>query len=43
MIITCRYDTIDTNDENMKIIKKYTEIGVIKKFKVTDFDDKEFN
>ncbi len=36
-------DSLDTNDENMKIIEKYAELGVIKKFKVTDFDEYEFN
>ena len=36
-------DSLDTNDENMKIIKKYTELGVIRKFKITDFEDDEFN
>ena len=35
--------SLDTNNENMEIIKKYTELGVIKKFKVIDFDGDEFN
>ena len=32
-------NSLDTNEENMKIIEKYTKLGVIKKFKVTDFND----
>src|SRR6266542_5024791 len=28
-------NSLEMNDENMKIIKKYTELGVIKKFQVT--------
>ena len=35
--------SLDTNFENMQIIKKYIGLGVIKKFKVTNFDDDEFN
>ena len=27
-------DTLDTNDENMKIIKKYINLGTVKKFEV---------
>ena len=34
--------SLDTNEENMEIIKKYTKLGVIKKFKVTDLYDDEF-
>ena len=29
---------LHTNDENMEIIKKYTKLGAIKEFKVTNFD-----
>ncbi|RIA97845.1 hypothetical protein C1645_871085 [Glomus cerebriforme] len=36
-------DSLDTNPKNMKIIEKYIKLGVIKRFKVTDFDDDEFN
>ncbi|RIA83580.1 hypothetical protein C1645_833601 [Glomus cerebriforme] len=46
LIIVNNYtNNLDVNDENMKIIlNKYTELGVIKKFKVKDFDyDEEFN
>jgi hypothetical protein len=35
-------NSLDTNDENMKIIEKYIKLGVVKKFKVTDFNDVEF-
>jgi len=35
-------NSLNTNNENMKIINKYTELGVIKKFKVINFDDDEF-
>ena len=40
-LVITNYDTnsLDTNDENMEIVKKYTKLGVIKKFKVTDFND----
>ncbi|GBC10101.1 hypothetical protein RclHR1_09330006 [Rhizophagus clarus] len=31
------------NYENMEIIKKYIKLGFIKKFKVTNFDDVEYN
>ena len=31
------------NDDNIEIIKKYTKLGVIKKFKVSDFEDVEFD
>ncbi|RIA80895.1 hypothetical protein C1645_865948 [Glomus cerebriforme] len=36
-------NSLHTSDENMKIIEKYTKLGVIKTFKVTDFEDDEFN
>ena len=42
LVIIKRRNSLDTNDENMKIIKKYTKLGVIKKFKVTDLYDDEF-
>jgi len=28
-------NSLEMNDENMKIINKYTELGVVKKFEVT--------
>jgi len=28
--------SLDTNNENMKIIEKYIKLGVIKRFKVID-------
>jgi hypothetical protein len=31
--------TLDSYDENMEVIRKYIKLGVIRKFKVTDFDD----
>ncbi|PKC70344.1 hypothetical protein RhiirA1_454910 [Rhizophagus irregularis] len=39
-IIRCENDktSLDTDHENMKIIEKYIKLGVIKKFKITDFD-----
>ncbi|CAB4414020.1 unnamed protein product [Rhizophagus irregularis] len=38
-IVKCEEDdSLDTNHENMKIIEKYTKLGVIKKFKITDFE-----
>jgi hypothetical protein len=36
-------NSLDKNDDNMEIIKKYVKLGVIKNFKVTDFEDKEYN
>jgi hypothetical protein len=43
MIITDYFctNTLDKYDENMEVIKKYVNLGVIKKFKVTGFDDDE--
>ncbi|RIA90099.1 hypothetical protein C1645_849788, partial [Glomus cerebriforme] len=40
----CLYinDSIDTNDENMNLIKKYIKFGVVKEFKVTNSSDNEF-
>ncbi|RIA97861.1 hypothetical protein C1645_813579 [Glomus cerebriforme] len=43
VIVNCDEDSLDTNAENMKIIEKYRKLGVIKRFKVIDFDDDEFN
>ncbi|CAB4429352.1 unnamed protein product [Rhizophagus irregularis] len=45
-LVIVTYDgenSLDKNDENMEIIQKYINLGVIKNFKVTDFDDKEYN
>ena len=44
LIIVENYNTmsLDTNYENMKIIEKYIELGIIKKFKVTSYHDKEY-
>ncbi|CAB5362223.1 hypothetical protein RhiirA5_423748 [Rhizophagus irregularis] len=44
-LIIVNYDTnsLDTYHENIEIINKYIKLGVIKKFKVTDFGDEEFN
>ena len=35
-LVIVNYDenNLNTNEENMKIIKKYTKLGIIKKFKV---------
>ena len=40
---TIRNSSLVTNNENMEIIKKYTKLGVIKKFKVTDVNGNEYN
>ncbi|EXX72226.1 uncharacterized protein OCT59_012400 [Rhizophagus irregularis] len=44
-LVVVNYDanSLNTNDENIEIINKYIKLGVIKKFKVTDFKDKEYN
>ncbi|PKY50453.1 hypothetical protein RhiirA4_466955 [Rhizophagus irregularis] len=42
IVIYDEENSLDKNDENIKIINKYTKLGIIKKFKVTDFDD-EYN
>ncbi|GBC33383.2 uncharacterized protein OCT59_007555 [Rhizophagus irregularis] len=39
IIVTCSTRSLEKNDENMKIIEKYRKLGIIKKFKVTDFND----
>ena len=39
----CYEKSLDKYDENMEIIKKYIKLGVIKKFKITDCNDTEFN
>jgi hypothetical protein len=36
-------NSLDTKHENIEIIKKYIKLGVIKEFKVTDFEDDEYN
>ncbi|CAB4387275.1 hypothetical protein GLOIN_2v1784405 [Rhizophagus irregularis DAOM 181602=DAOM 197198] len=41
MIVKYDANSLDTNDINMKIIRKYIKLGVIKKFKVTGFDNGE--
>jgi hypothetical protein len=30
---------VDANEENMNLIEKYIKLGIIKKFKVTNFED----
>jgi hypothetical protein len=35
-------NTLEKYDENMEVIKKYVNLGIIKKFKVTGFDDEEY-
>ncbi|PKY34145.1 hypothetical protein RhiirB3_453586 [Rhizophagus irregularis] len=44
-LVVVNYDanSLDTNHENIEIINKYIKLGVIKKFKVTNFDDEEYN
>ncbi|RIA97863.1 hypothetical protein C1645_871098 [Glomus cerebriforme] len=42
IIVNYGANSLDTNNENMKIIEKYVKLGVIKRFKVTDFDYEEF-
>ncbi|GES91078.1 hypothetical protein GLOIN_2v1531010 [Rhizophagus clarus] len=34
--------SLDAIDKNIEIINKYIKLGVIKKFKITDFDDDEY-
>jgi hypothetical protein len=45
LLVVVNYDTnsLNTYHENIEIIDKYIKLGVIKKFKVTDFSDEEFN
>jgi len=43
IIVNNDEQSLDANDENMEIIEKYIMLGVIKKFKATDFEDEEFN
>ncbi len=43
IIVNNDEQSLDANDENMEIIEKYIKLGIIKRFKVTDFDDEEFN
>jgi hypothetical protein len=38
-IVSYDMNSLNTDDVNMKIIKKYIKLGGIKKFKVTDFDE----
>ncbi len=43
LIVVCNDEqSLDVNDENMKIIEKYIKLGIVKKFKVTDFEDCEY-
>ncbi|GBB85331.1 hypothetical protein RclHR1_01190007 [Rhizophagus clarus] len=39
VIVNYGTGSLDANDENMEIIKKYIKLGVTKNFKVTDFTD----
>lgn len=43
IIVNIDNKSLDANVENMKLIDKYIKLGVIKKFKVTDFEDFEFS
>jgi hypothetical protein len=43
VVVNYDADSLDTNHENVEIINKYIKLGVIKKFKVTDFEDEEYN
>jgi hypothetical protein len=42
-LVIVKYDanSLDTNDRNMRIIRKYLDLGVIKEFKITGFDNGE--
>ncbi|GBB84232.1 hypothetical protein RclHR1_10860002 [Rhizophagus clarus] len=44
-LVVVNYDanSLDKNYENIEIINKYIKLGVVRKFKVTDFDDEEYN
>jgi hypothetical protein len=42
-VVKCEEDdSLDTNPENMKIIEKYKKLGVVKDFKITDFEYYEY-
>ncbi|RIA87219.1 hypothetical protein C1645_828100 [Glomus cerebriforme] len=45
IIITdnCIYNSLDKNDENIKIIEKYIKLDVIKIFKIKSFGDDDYN
>ena len=43
LVVNNDEQSLDANDENMKIIEKYTKLGVVKKFKVADYDNCEYN
>ncbi|PKC02148.1 hypothetical protein RhiirA5_381184 [Rhizophagus irregularis] len=43
IIVNLDYKSLDKNVENTKLIDKYIKLGVIKKFKVTNFEDAEFS
>ncbi|GET00382.1 hypothetical protein GLOIN_2v1531010 [Rhizophagus clarus] len=43
VVITYDENSLDTNYENIEIINKYIKLRVIKKFKVIDFEDEEYN
>jgi hypothetical protein len=43
IIVNNDSNSLDKNDKNLKIIEKYINLGIIKKFIVTDFDDDEYN
>ncbi|GES99682.1 hypothetical protein GLOIN_2v1531010 [Rhizophagus clarus] len=42
VIVNFDSHSLDENHENMEIIKKYIKLGVIKRFKITTFDDVEY-
>ncbi|GBB86750.1 hypothetical protein RclHR1_13150006 [Rhizophagus clarus] len=43
VIVRFNANSLDKNKENIEIINKYIKLGVVKKFKVTDFKDEEYN
>ena len=42
VIVKDNSDILSTNDKYMIVIEKYIELGIIKKFKVTDYDDEVY-
>ncbi|PKC07323.1 hypothetical protein RhiirA5_500754 [Rhizophagus irregularis] len=41
VVVNYNIYSLNTNDKNIEIINKYIKLGIVKKFKVTDFNDEE--
>ncbi|PKY22428.1 hypothetical protein RhiirB3_436407 [Rhizophagus irregularis] len=39
---TCIVSSLDKNYKNLEIIEKYIDLGIIKKFEITDYEDLEY-